>query len=54
MKTSPIGKVKYFISQMMNNENDEHAELLCDIKERVDTNKYNINHLLSNIMNKYV
>lgn len=35
-----IDKVKHLISQMMNEENDRHADLLQDIKDVVDANKY--------------
>ena len=39
MKVS-IDKVKHLISQMMNEENDRHADLLQDIEDVVDANKY--------------
>jgi hypothetical protein len=39
MKVS-VDKIKHLISQMMNEENDRHADLLDDIKNVVDTSKY--------------
>jgi hypothetical protein len=36
-----IDKIKHLISQMMNDENDRHADLLRDIKSVIDP-KYNI------------
>ena len=35
MKVSGLDKIKHFISELMNKENDEHAQLLSDIKKRV-------------------
>jgi len=36
-----VDKVKHLISQMMNDENDRHADLLRDIKNVIDL-KYDI------------
>jgi hypothetical protein len=50
MKVS-IDKVKHLISQMMNEKNDRHADLLQDINDAIDTkydkellNKLNLVH----------
>lgn len=34
MKVSELDKVKHLISEMMNKEHDEHAQLLSDIRKR--------------------
>ena len=34
MKVSDLDRVKHLISEMMNKEHDEHAQLLSDIKKR--------------------
>lgn len=44
MKVS-IDKIKHLISQMMNDENDCHADLINSIKNVLDTHKYGIEML---------
>ena len=50
MTTSRLDKVKHLISQMMNDENDEHAQLISEIKKRINitrAHQYDLLHHLS-------
>ena len=39
MKVSTLDAIKYTVSEMMNNEHDEHAKLLLNIKKRTQNSK---------------
>jgi hypothetical protein len=45
MRFSQIDKAKHIISKMMNDENDDHADLLADLISRVGNNSKLLDNL---------